>query len=318
MFSLLRVVAQRVALGLLTIFIVSLVIASIVELLPGDITQAILGQSATPETVEAFRRELGIDRPVHERYIEWLRGMVTGDMGKSLANKREISELVGTRLSNTLFLGGFAAAIAVPLSLILGLLAALYRNSLFDRGINLFTLTSISFPEFFVAYILILLFAVKTGWFPGISNVSTDLPLGDKLFRTLLPAATLTLVVVAHMMRMTRAAIINLLSSDYIEMAHLKGIRPMRVIFYHALPNAWGPIVNVIALNLAYLVVGVVIVEVVFVYPGLGQLLVDSVSKRDVPVVQACSMIFAGVYILLNLLADIVSIVTNPRLLHPR
>ena len=318
MFSLLRVVAQRFALGLLTLFVVSLVIASIVELLPGDITQAILGQTATPETVEAFRRELGIDRPVHERYIEWLRGMVTGDMGKSLANKREISELVGTRLSNTLFLGGFAAAIAVPLSLILGLLAALYRNSIFDRGINLFTLTSISFPEFFVAYILILLFAVKTGWFPGISNVSTDLPLGDKLFRTLLPAATLTLVVVAHMMRMTRAAIINLLSSEYIEMAHLKGIRPMRVIFYHALPNAWGPIVNVIALNLAYLVVGVVIVEVVFVYPGLGQLLVDSVSKRDVPVVQACSMIFAGVYILLNLLADIVSIVTNPRLLHPR
>ena len=318
MFNLLRGVAQRFALGLLTLFIVSLVIASIVELLPGDITQAILGQTATPETVEAFRRELGIDRPVHERYIEWLRGMVTGDMGKSLANKREISELVGTRLSNTLFLGGFAAAIAVPLSLILGLLAALYRNSIFDRGINLFTLTSISFPEFFVAYILILLFAVKTGWFPGISNVSKDLPLGDKLFRTLLPAATLTLVVVAHMMRMTRAAIINLLSSDYIEMAHLKGIRPMRVIFYHALPNAWGPIVNVIALNLAYLVVGVVIVEVVFVYPGLGQLLVDSVSKRDVPVVQACSMIFAGVYILLNLLADIVSIVTNPRLLHPR
>ncbi len=318
MFSLLRVVAQRFALGLLTLFIVSLVIASIVELLPGDITQAILGQTATPETVEAFRRELGIDRPVHERYIEWLSGMVTGDMGKSLANKREISELVGTRLSNTLFLGGFAAAIAVPLSLMLGLLAALYRNSIFDRGINLFTLTSISFPEFFVAYILILLFAVKTGWFPGISNVSTDLALGDKLFRTLLPAATLTLVVVAHMMRMTRAAIINLLSSEYIEMAHLKGIRPMRVIFYHALPNAWGPIVNVIALNLAYLVVGVVIVEVVFVYPGLGQLLVDSVSKRDVPVVQACSMIFAGVYILLNLLADIVSIVTNPRLLHPR
>ena len=318
MFSLLRVVAQRFALGLFTLFIVSLVIASIVELLPGDITQAILGQTATPETVEAFRRELGIDRPVHERYIEWLRGMVTGDMGQSLANKREISELVGTRLSNTLFLGGFAAAIAVPLSLMLGLLAALYRNSIFDRGINLFTLTSISFPEFFVAYILILLFAVKTGWFPGISNVSTDLALGDKLFRTLLPAATLTLVVVAHMMRMTRAAIINLLSSEYIEMAHLKGIRPMRVIFYHALPNAWGPIVNVIALNLAYLVVGVVIVEVVFVYPGLGQLLVDSVSKRDVPVVQACSMIFAGVYILLNLLAVIVSIVTNPRLLHPR
>ena len=318
MFSLLKVVVQRIALGLLTLFVVSIFIAFVVELLPGDITQAILGQSATPETVAAFRAELGIDRPAPERYFEWLKGMLTGDMGKSLANKREISELVGRRLSNTLFLGGFAAAIAVPLSLILGVLAALYRNSLFDRGVNSFTLTSISFPEFFVAYILILFFSVKAGWFPGISNISKDLPLGDRLFRSLLPAATLTLVVVAHMMRMTRAAIINLLSSPYIEMAQLKGVRPVRVILYHALPNAWGPVVNVIALNLAYLVVGVVVVEVVFVYPGLGQLLVDSVSKRDVPVVQACSMIFAGVYILLNLFADIVSIVTNPRLLHPR
>jgi len=311
-------VAQRIALGLLTLFIVSIFIAFVVELLPGDITQAILGQSATPETVAAFRAELGIDRPAPERYFEWLKGMLTGDMGKSLANKREISELVGRRLSNTLFLGGFAAAIAVPLSLILGVLAALYRNSWFDRSINSFTLTSISFPEFFVAYILILFLSVKAGWFPGISNISTDLPLSERLFRSLLPAATLTLVVVAHMMRMTRAAIINLLSSPYIEMAQLKGVRPIRVILHHALPNAWGPVVNVIALNLAYLVVGVVVVEVVFVYPGLGQLLVDSVSKRDVPVVQACSMIFAGVYILLNLLADIVSIVTNPRLLHPR
>ena len=318
MFSLVTVVAQRLALGLLTLFIVSIFIAFVVELLPGDITQAILGQSATPETVAAFRAELGIDRPAPERYFEWLKGMLTGDMGKSLANKREISELVGRRLSNTLFLGGFAAAIAVPLSLILGVLAALYRNSWFDRSINSFTLTSISFPEFFVAYILILFLSVKAGWFPGISNISTDLPLSDRLFRSLLPAATLTLVVVAHMMRMTRAAIINLLSSPYIEMAQLKGVRPIRVILHHALPNAWGPVVNVIALNLAYLVVGVVVVEVVFVYPGLGQLLVDSVSKRDVPVVQACSMIFAGVYILLNLLADIVSIVTNPRLLHPR
>ena len=318
MFSLVKVVAQRIALGLLTLFIVSIFIAFVVELLPGDITQAILGQSATPETVAAFRAELGIDRPAPERYFEWLKGMLTGDMGKSLANKREISELVGRRLSNTLFLGGFAAAIAVPLSLILGVLAVLYRNSWFDRSINSFTLTSISFPEFFVAYILILFLSVKAGWFPGISNISTDLPLSERLFRSLLPAATLTLVVVAHMMRMTRAAIINLLSSPYIEMAQLKGVRPIRVILHHALPNAWGPVVNVIALNLAYLVVGAVVVEVVFVYPGLGQLLVDSVSKRDVPVVQACSMIFAGVYILLNLLADIVSIVTNPRLLHPR
>jgi peptide/nickel transport system permease protein len=314
----LKIVAQRIALGLLTLFVISLIIAFGVELLPGDLAQEILGQGATPEGLRVLRLQLGLDTPPHIRYLDWLGGMVTGDMGLSLANKRPISELIGPRLSNTLFLGGFAALIAIPVALILGILAALYRNSLYDRGVNLFTLTSISFPEFFVAYILILFFAIKLGWFPGISNISTELSFTDKLYRTLLPAASLTLVVVAHMMRMTRASIINLLSSPYIEMAQLKGIKPLKIITRHALPNALAPIVNVIAINLAYLVVGVVIVEVVFVYPGLGQLLVDSVSKRDVPVVQACSMIFASVYILLNLSADIISIVTNPRLLYPR
>ena len=310
--------AQRIALGLLTLFVISLIIAFGVELLPGDLAQEILGQGATPEGLRVLRLQLGLDTPPHIRYLDWLGGMVTGDMGLSLANKRPISELIGPRLSNTLFLGGFAALIAIPVALILGILAALYRNSLYDRGVNLFTLTSISFPEFFVAYILILFFAIKLGWFPGISNISTELSFTEKLYRTLLPAASLTLVVVAHMMRMTRTSIINLLSSPYIEMARLKGIKPLRIITRHALPNALAPIVNVIAINLAYLVVGVVIVEVVFVYPGLGQLLVDSVSKRDVPVVQACSMLFASVYILLNLSADIISIVTNPRLLYPR
>ena len=310
--------AQRFALGLFTLFVISLMIAFGVELLPGDLAQEILGQGATPEGLRVLRLQLGLDTPPHIRYLDWLGGMVTGDMGLSLANKRPISELIGPRLSNTLFLGGFAALIAIPVALILGILAALYRNSLYDRGVNLFTLTSISFPEFFVAYILILFFAIKLGWFPGISNISTELSFAEKLYRTLLPAASLTLVVVAHMMRMTRASIINLLSSPYIEMAQLKGIKPLKIITRHALPNALAPIVNVIAINLAYLVVGVVIVEVVFVYPGLGQLLVDSVSKRDVPVVQACSMLFASVYILLNLSADIISIVTNPRLLYPR
>ncbi len=289
-----------------------------VELLPGDLAQEILGQGATPEGLRVLRLQLGLDTPPHIRYLDWLGGMITGDMGLSLANKRPISELIGPRLSNTLFLGGFAALIAIPVALTLGILAALYRNSLYDRGVNIFTLTSISFPEFFIAYILILFFAIKLGWFPGISNISSELTFIEKLYRTLLPAASLTLVVVAHMMRMTRTSIINLLSSPYIEMARLKGIKPLRIITRHALPNALAPIVNVIAINLAYLVVGVVIVEVVFVYPGLGQLLVDSVSKRDVPVVQACSMIFASVYILLNLSADIISIVTNPRLLYPR
>ncbi len=311
-------VAQRLALGLLTLFVISLIIFLGVELLPGDLAEAILGQAASPETVAAFRAELRLDLPAHERYFDWLIGMLQGDMGKSLATQREISELIGGRLANTLYLALLAALISVPLAVTLGVLAALYRNSWFDRIVNIVTLSSISFPEFFIAYILIFFFAAITGWFPSISNVSDDLGFWERVYRTSLPAFTLTLVVVAHMMRMTRAAIINLLASPYIEMANLKGLSGSHIIIKHALPNALAPIINVIAINLAYLVVGVVIVEVVFVYPGLGQLLVDSVSKRDIPVVQASGLIFAAAYILLNLTADVLSIMTNPRLMHPR
>lgn len=318
MLKILKMVAQRLALGLLTLFVVSLIIFLGVQLLPGDLAEAILGQSATPETVAAFRRELQLDLPAHERYFNWLVGILQGDLGRSLANQREISELIGGRLLNTLFLAALAAAISVPLALTLGILAALYRNSLYDRAVNVVTLTSISFPEFFVAYILILFLAVNLSLFPSISNVSGGLGFWEQVYRTILPALTLTLVVVAHMMRMTRAAIINLMASPFIEMANLKGIRRARIITHHALPNALSPIINVVVINLAYLVVGVVIVEVVFVYPGLGQLMVDSVSKRDIPVVQACSLIFAATYVLLNLTADVLSILSNPRLLHPR
>ncbi len=318
MFALVKVVAQRLALGLLVLFAVSLIIFLGVELLPGDLCQEIQGQSATKETVAACRKELGLDKPPITRYLGWLGGVLQGDFGVSLANQREISELIGVRLSNTLFLALVAAIVAVPLALILGLLAALYRNTIYDRVINVVTLTSISTPEFFVAYILILFFSVKFGWFPSLSNVSPDTEFWDRVYRAILPAATLTLVCVAHMMRMTRASIINLLASPYIEMANLKGMSRSHIILHHALPNAWAPIVNVIVINLAYLIVGVVVVEVVFVYPGLGQLIVDSVQKRDIPVVQACSLIFAATYVLLNLTADILSIVTNPRLLHPR
>jgi peptide/nickel transport system permease protein len=318
MAKILKMVAQRLGLGLLTLFVVSLIIFLGVELLPGDLAEAILGQSATPETVAAIRRELKLDLPAYERYFDWLFGILQGDMGRSLANQREISELIGGRLANTLFLALVAAIISVPLALTLGILAALYRNGIFDRTINVVTLSSISFPEFFVAYILILFLAVQVGAFPSISNVSDELGFWERVYRTALPAFTLTLVVVAHMMRMTRAAIINLLASPYIEMANLKGLTGSHIIVRHALPNALAPIINVVVINLAYLVVGVVVVEVVFVYPGLGQLLVDSVSKRDIPVVQASALIFAGTYILLNLTADVLSIMTNPRLMHPR
>jgi peptide/nickel transport system permease protein len=206
----------------------------------------------------------------------------------------------------------------VPLSLVLGMLAALYRNSIFDRAVNLVTLTSISVPEFFVAYILMLFLAIRFPLFYSLANISPDTPFLERVARSALPVFTLVLVIVAHMMRMTRAAIINLLASPYIETARLKGVSPSRIIYHHALPNALAPIATVVALNLAYLIVGVVVVEVVFVYPGIGQLMVDAVSARDIPVVQACALVFAATYILLNLLADIVAIVTNPRLLHPR
>ncbi len=318
MTKIVTMVAQRLGLGLLTLFVVSLIIFLGVELLPGDLAEAILGQAATPETVAAFRRELKLDLPAHTRYLEWLGGMLQGDMGRSLANQREISELIGGRLVNTLFLAGLAAVISVPLAVTLGALAALYRNTFYDRCVNVVTLSSISFPEFFVAYILVFFLAVQLGLFPSISNISESLGFGERVFRTALPAFTLTLVVVAHMMRMTRAAIINLLASPYIEMANLKGLTRTRIIVKHALPNALAPIINVIVINLAYLIVGVVVVEVVFVYPGLGQLLVDSVRTRDIPVVQASCLIFAATYILLNLTADVLSIMTNPRLMHPR
>lgn len=222
------------------------------------------------------------------------------------------------RLKNTLFLAGVSAAIAVPLAIILGILTALYRNSAFDKAMNVTTLSAISSPEFFLAYILILFLAVLNPVFPSLSNIFPGMEFSDRLNKTMLPALTLTLAVTAQMMRMTRAAIINLLASPYIEMARLKGLSPMRVIVKHALPNALAPIITVVALNLAFLVTGVVVVEVVFVYPGIGQLFVDSVKIRDIPVVQACCLIFAAVYILLNLTADILSIVSNPRLRHPK
>ena len=313
-----KLVAQRLALGFLTLLIVSLIIFLCVEMLPGNFSEAILGQGATPETVAAFNRELGLDLPPHERYVTWLFNMLQGDFGRSLASKRELSELLGYRVENTFFLAGMSAVIAIPLAVSLGILAALYRGGFYDRAVNVVTLSSISFPEFFVAYILIIVLAQNLGLFPAISNISSDLGFWEKVSRSALPALTLTLVCVAHMMRMTRAAIINLLASPYIEMARLKGLRPGRIILKHALPNALAPIINVVVLNLAYLVVGVVLVEVVFVYPGLGQLFVDSVRSRDIPVVQACSLIFAMTYILLNLLADVLSIMSNPRLLHPR
>ena len=316
--SITALVLKRIGLGLVTLWVISLLIFVGVEILPGDLAEAVLGQSATPETVAAFRKELKLDMPPHVRYFAWLGGFIQGDFGNSLANNRPVVDLISWRFANSLFLAGVTALIAVPVAVLLGVLAALYRNTLFDRLISMATLSTISFPEFFVAYILIALLSVQVVIFPSISNINEQMNFWQKLYAIILPCMTLAMVVTAHMMRQTRAAIINILSSPFIEMANLKGLRRLRIVVLHAFPNALSPVINVIALNLAYLVVGVVIVEVVFVYPGLGQLLVDSVSKRDIPVVQASGLIFAATYVVLNLLADVLSIISNPRLRNPR
>ncbi|MER8860036.1 ABC transporter permease [Mesorhizobium sp. M0757] len=313
-----KLIIKRLALGIFVLWVVSLFIFLGVSLLPGDVATEILGQSALPETVAAFRHELGLDLPLHIRYVHWLGGLLTGDLGHSLANGRAVSQLIGERLGNTLFLAGVAACFSVPGSLLLGLLTALYRGSVFDRLTNAITLTWISFPEFFVAYILIMFFSVQAGWFPSLSTMRDSDSFTHSLYLVTLPALTLTLVVTAHMMRMTRAAIISVLGSPFIEMAKLKGIGQRRVVVWHALPNALAPIINVVVIDLAYLIVGVVVVEVVFVYPGLGQLMIDSVQRRDVTVVQACSLIFAATYVLLNMFADVLAIATNPRLMYPK
>jgi peptide/nickel transport system permease protein len=314
----LKLVAQRIALGLVLLLAVSVLIFVGTQVLPGDVAQQILGQSATPESLANMREALGLNQPAYVRYLHWLGGVLTGDLGTALTSGQEISSSIKERLWNTLFLAACAAVVAVPLAVLLGLLAVRYRNTWIDKLISGLALASTSFPEFFVGYVLVFFFAVKIQLFPGISTVYSGMPFLDRLEAVALPAAALTLVVLAHMMRMTRAAILNVMQSAYIETAELKGLSPFTIIRRHAFPNAIAPVINVVMLNLAYLVVGVVVVEIIFVYPGMGQYLVDHVTKRDVPVVQAVGLIFAAVYIGLNIVADIAGILSNPRLRHPK
>lgn len=313
-----ELIVKRIAFSLITILLISILIFLSVDALPGDFAEAILGQDATPESVAALRRNLNLDVPPVERYLDWITGILQGDLGNSIANKQPVENLILGRLKNTFFLAAVAAAIAVPLALTLGVLSALHHDTPFDRATSIVTLAAISLPDFFAANILIAIFAVTLGMFPAITQLSPDMSFWQRIHATFLPALSLTMLVFAHMMRTTRAAVLNVMSKPFIEMARLKGIRRSRITVHHALPNALSPIINAVVINLAYLVVSVVVIEVVFVYPGLGQLLVDSVSKRDLPVVQASCLIFAATYVGLNLLADILAIATNPKLRHPR
>ena len=318
MHPVLKLVIQRLALGLLLLFAATVLIFIGTEILPGDVAQAILGQGATEQALANLRASLGMDQPAIIRYFHWLFNALQGDFGMALTSRQDIATSISRRLGNTFFLASVAAVISVPLAIFLGLLAVRYRDRWPDKLISGITLTSISLPEFLLGYVLMYVFAVKLGWFPSVSNINASMSFWQKLNAVALPAMVLTLVVLAHMMRMTRAAILNVMQSAYIETAEWKGLRRFTIIARHAIPNSSAPIVNLVMINLAYLGVGVVVIEVVFVYPGMGQYLVDHVAKRDVPVVQACGLIFAAVYIGLNLIADLVSILSNPRLRHPK
>jgi len=306
-------IARRIGAGILTLLIVSAVVFFITSLLPGDAAQMILGQNATPETVAALRQQLGLDQPLLMRYFHWLTGMVQGDFGTSFASHLPVSQLVAQRIPATFELAGITTLICVPLALIIGIIAAMNRGSRLDRALVIGTMATVAVPEFLVATVAVLIFAVKLHWVSAMSFGSPDSDLLSYLKAYALPVLTLCCVLVAQMARMTRAAIINQLDSPYLEMALLKGVSPLRAVLRHALPNAVGPIANAISLSLSYLFGGVIIIETIFSYPGLASQLVDAVSNRDLPVVQLCVMLFAACYLVLLLAADILTIAFNPK-----
>jgi peptide/nickel transport system permease protein len=310
----LRLVVTRLGVSVLTLLAVSALIFTITTLLPGDAAQQALGQEATPELVAAMRAKFGLDQPAHVRYFHWLGGLLSGNPGNALANGLPVAELIGGRLPASLMLAAVTAAVSVPLALTIGILSAMYRGTLFDRTVSMLTVWTVSVPEFLIATVAVLVFAVKLRWLSALSRTEDIATFGQFLRIYALPVMTLCCVIVAQMARMTRAAVIDQLNSSYIEMARLKGVRPIRMALAHALPNAVGPIVNAVALSLAYLIGGVIIVESIFNYPGIASLMVDSVTMRDTPVVQACAMIFCAGYLVLLTVADVCAILSNPRL----
>lgn len=314
--SMVTLILKRIGAASVTLLLVSLVVFLITGLLPGDAAQELLGQSATPEAVAALRAELGLDKPAHVRYVDWLFGLLTGEPGQSLANNMPVADLIADRLPRSLLLAAVTAAIAIPLALSIGILSAMHAGKRLDRSLNVATLSMVAVPEFLVATIAVLIFAVKLHWLSALSHAPPDAGLGEFLRAYAMPVMTLCFVIVAQMARMTRAAVIDQLNQSYVEMAVLKGARPTRVVLRHALPNAIGPIANAMALSLSYLLGGVIIVEVIFNYPGIASLMVDAVTNRDMPLLQACAMIFCFAYLVLVLLADIAAIVSNPRLRH--
>jgi peptide/nickel transport system permease protein len=312
----LKLLGQRIALALLSLLTVSVVVFAITAVLPGDAAQEQLGQDATPEAVAALRAQMGLDLPAPQRYAKWLFGMLKGDPGLSSTTQMPVAEMVASRLPNSLLLAAVTALFSVPIALTLGIASAVWRGSWFDRVASTTAVGVVSVPEFLVATLAVLVFAVKLRWLPALSFVSDIESLGQMLRAFAMPVLVLCCVIVAQMMRMTRAAVIDQLEAPYIEMVRLKGASPMRMVLAHALPNAVGPIANAVALSLSYLLGGVIIVETIFNYPGIAKLMVDGVSQRDMPLVQTCAMIFCCAYLILVTTADIFGILANPRLRH--
>ncbi len=321
----LSLIVQRLLIGVVTVFAVSLIIFICTQWLPGDAAEIRLGQSATEANKAALRAELGLDKPLAVQYMNWATNFLQGDLGKSLAGDRSISESIGDRYQSTVTVSVLTAAIGIPLSLFLGIMAAMFPSTLYDRILTFVSVSLVAVPDFFTATLMVLIFVFAWDAVFGfqLANVvvignTQDMGVFELVGHYALPIATLCFVIASQVIRMTRAAVLNVMSSPYIEMAILKGVPRKRIILRHALLNAIGPIVNVIALNLAYLVSGVVVIEVYFAYNGLATFMVQGVQQRDFILVQSIGMLFCATYVILMLIADIASIVSNPRLRHPK
>lgn len=313
----LRLIAQRLALAAVTLLVVSALIYLFTSVLPGDIAERVLGRESSAEQREIFREHLNLDDPVWKRYGVWIADVARGDLGRSLVNDETVTATIGMAAKNTLFLSVFAFLLYVPVTLILATLAALSKGKVPDSLISVATLIGLSLPEFVLGTLLIYVFAVQLSVAPALSIVNPGDDLATRLHATVLPAVTLMVAMAVYAIRMLRDNLIDVLDSEYVRMATLKGAPRRRVVVRHALPNAVGPALNITALNLTYLIGGIVVVETVFSYPGLGQVLVEAISVRDVPVVEATALLAAAVYIIANLVADVLALLLNPRLRTP-
>ena len=310
----LRMLLRRCVLGAVTVAIVSAIIFLGVELLPGDACTAFLERDAKGQMLENCRKDFGLDRPALTRYFEWAGNALQGDLGMSASGRKSIAELVGHRMKNSLLLAAVSLSVGVPMAIFLGVITGLWRDRPIDLFFSTAAILAMTIPEFVSATVLILIFSVWLGWLPGIVVTSASAPASEFFPEILLPVFVLAMVMMAHILRMVRSSVIEVMAGDYIQMATLKGVPYWRIVFFHALPNALLPAINVVALTIAWLLGGVVVIEGVFNYPGLGRMMIDAISDRDLPVVQAIALIVASVYVGVNLTADILTMVANPRL----